>query len=652
MTSIQGKLLAITLAAVLTMLVGAVIAQLLSAAAFERSRDLEIRNAIASSTEHINSLTRSMEQNAQDLAIAGSLLYEVRRSGGADDAAFDRLVQDYLIEVYDRFPEAVGGGIWYDAFRLDPDRRLYGPYAFREDGRVVFTWDLNTAEYDYLNQDWYKLALPEKWDRRRKREHDFYWTAPYVDEAGTNALLVTVDAFMYDRGGRIIGISTVDWALSAVTDLMQNTRITEGTESFLVDPASSLVVQYSGDPEQAMRKVDTIPWLGELSARAWDENEKAREARAASSGGSIPPAVTGSDVKQLAMQPVLENGLKYQVYYTRTDTGYLYGVMIPTGELAGEIDAIRNYSLLAMLLVAVALLALLHYAVRRTLLPLQNLEETVRLGSEGDLTVRADDSAGDEIGRLAGHFNEYMSTVQEIIRDIKETAETLGAASHQIGKTSGDLIKVSQTQAENISGISAATREMAQTISLNADNARQTEGIAGRTSDQVEEGAGAVRNTVLAIQKMGERIRVIEDIAAETNMLALNAAVEAVRAGEYGKGFSVVAAEVQKLAESSQAASHEISELVSSSVSLADRAGKLFGEIEPEVSRTAELVQNIALGSGQQEQASRDIEEGMQELNRVAQTNAGSAELLSETAQKLDTQAAQLQTKLGFFKVQ
>ncbi|MEQ9367077.1 MAG: methyl-accepting chemotaxis protein [Leptospirales bacterium] len=646
MTSIQGKLLAITLTAVLTMLVGAVVAQLLSASAFQRSRDHEIRNAIAANTEHINSLTRSMEQNAQGLAIAGSLLYEVRRGGGLDDAAFDAAVRDYLVEVYERFPEAVGGGIWYDGFRLDVGRRLYGPYAFRENGKVVFTWDLSATDYDYLNQDWYKLALPGDWDRRRKREREFYWTAPYVDEAGTNALLVTVAAFMYDGGGRIIGISTVDWALSAVTDLMQSTRITAGTESFLVDPASSLVVQYSGDPKQAMRKIETIPWLSELSKQARSLSEDLAGA------GTDSTMVGGENVTRHAEQPVLENGIEYQVYYARTDNGYIYGVMIPVGELVGEIDAIRNISLLAMFFVAFVLLAILYLAVKRTLRPLQNLEETVRLGSEGDLTVRADDSSGDEIGRLAGHFNEYMSTVQEIIRDIKETAETLGAASHQIGKTSGDLIQVSQSQAENISGISAATREMAQTISLNADNARQTEGIAGRTSTQVEEGAGAVRNTVEAIQKMGERIRVIEDIAAETNMLALNAAVEAVRAGEYGKGFSVVAAEVQKLAESSQAASHEISELVGSSVTLADRAGKLFAEIEPEVNHTAELVRNIALGSGQQEQASRDIEEGMQELNRVAHANAGSAERLSETAQKLDTQAAQLQTKLGFCKVE
>lgn len=646
MTSIQGKLLAITLSTVLTLLAVAVIAQLLAGAAFQRSRDVGIRNAIATNAEHINSLTRSMEQNAQDLAITGSLLYETRRSGNLPDAAFDQLVESYLTEVYQRFPEAVGGGIWYDGFRLDPDRRLYGPYAFREGNNVIFTWDLSSAAYDYLNQDWYKLALPANWDRSRKREQEFYWTAPYIDEAGTNALLVTVDAFMYERSGRIIGISTVDWALSAVTDLLKKTRITPGTQTFLVDPASGLIIHYSADEKRSMQSIDRISWLSELV-----NNNRVDSKSSASGTKEQTSRVAGADVSTIAERPLLE-GDEHAVYYARTNNGYLYGVMIPAYELAGEMENIRILSWLVMAIVTLVLLALLFFSVKRTLKPLQSLEETVRQGADGNLTVRAEASSGDEIGRLAGHFNEFMSTVQEIIRDIKETAETLGAASHQIGKTSGDLIKVSQGQAENISSISAATREMAQTISLNADNARQTENIAGRTSHQVEEGAGAVRTTVEAIQKMGERIRVIEDIAAETNMLALNAAVEAVRAGEYGKGFSVVAAEVQKLAESSQAASHEISELVGSSVTLADRAGKLFQEIEPEVARTAELVQNIALGSGQQEQASRDIEEGMQELNRVAQTNAGSAEELSTTAQKLDEQAAQLQTKLGFFQVE
>lgn len=632
MTSIQGKLLALTLAAVFALLAVSAVAQIFSATAFDRSRDDVIRGTIATNTERINSLTRSMQQNAQDLAVAGSLLYDVRRAG-VKDAEFEQLVRDYLVEVYDRFPEAIGGGLWYDAFRLDPDRRLYGPYVFRENNTVKFTWDLNTPEYNYLNQAWFTLALPADWDRGRKREREFYWTAPYFDEAGTNALMVTVDAFMYDRDGRIIGISTVDWALAAVLDLLEKTKVTPGTESFLVDPTSGVIVQYSHDSKKVMQSVETLPWLKELSDATLAEKTTA-----------------SAGVSRLADE-MMVGERDYAIYSTRTENGYLYGVMVPVDELAGEIETIRNLSWIVMLALTVAVIFVLVSAIKRTLRPLRGLEETFRQGADGDLTVRADDSSGDELGRLARYFNDYMSTMQEIIRDIKETAETLGAASHQISSTAGALIQVSQGQAENISSISAATREMSQTISLNADNARQTENIAGRTSQQVEEGAGAVRATVEAIQRMGERIRVIEDIAAETNMLALNAAVEAVRAGEYGKGFSVVAAEVQKLAESSQAASHDISDLVGSSVSLADRAGKLFQEIQPEVARTALLVQGIALGSGQQEQASRDIESGMQELNRVAKSNAGSAEQLAATAQKLDQQAAQLQTKLGFFRV-
>ncbi len=138
--------------------------------------------------------------------------------------------------------------------------------------------------------------------------------------------------------------------------------------------------------------------------------------------------------------------------------------------------------------------------------------------------------------------------------------------------------------------------EMAANIRQNAENAPQTEKIALQKSatDAAGGRAGGGQETVAAMKDIAEKISIIEEIARQTNLLALNAAIEAARAGEHGKGFAVVAAEVRKLAERSQHAAGEISELSGSSVEVAEKAGRDADQIVPDIQKTAELVQEIA----------------------------------------------------------
>ena len=135
---------------------------------------------------------------------------------------------------------------------------------------------------------------------------------------------------------------------------------------------------------------------------------------------------------------------------------------------------------------------------------------------------------------------------------------------------------------------------MNASIRQTAENAASTDGIARRSAASAEESGKAVSGAVAAMKAIAERIGIIEEIAYQTNLLALNAAIEAARAGEQGKGFAVVAAEVRKLAERSQQAAREISEITGSSVEVAERSGRLIGELVPDIQRTSELVREIS----------------------------------------------------------
>ncbi|MDD2760952.1 MAG: methyl-accepting chemotaxis protein, partial [Methylomonas sp.] len=197
----------------------------------------------------------------------------------------------------------------------------------------------------------------------------------------------------------------------------------------------------------------------------------------------------------------------------------------------------------------------------------------------------------------------------------------------------------------------ASIEQMSASINQNSENAKITDGMAGKASKEAVEGGVAVKQTVEAMKAIAGKIGIIDDIAYQTNMLALNAAIEAARAGDHGKGFAVVAAEVRKLAERSQVAAQEIGHLAESSVNTAETAGKLLDEIVPSIAKTSNLVQEIAAASNEQASGVSQVNTAMAQMNQITQQNASSSEELAATAEEMTAQAEQLQSLMSFFKL-
>ncbi|MCA1325306.1 methyl-accepting chemotaxis protein [Herbaspirillum seropedicae] len=193
---------------------------------------------------------------------------------------------------------------------------------------------------------------------------------------------------------------------------------------------------------------------------------------------------------------------------------------------------------------------------------------------------------------------------------------------------------------------------MTATVLHNTDNANKTNAIAGDSARMASESVQVVRDTIDALRAIAGQIGVIDDIAYQTNLLALNASIEAARAGEHGRGFGVVAGEVRKLAERSQAAAQEIVEVARRSTELAERAGELIDGVLPSIQRTADLVDDISFSAREQNSGLLQINTAITQISAAAQLNAAASEELSATSEEMSSQALNLRELMGYFSLQ
>ena len=281
----------------------------------------------------------------------------------------------------------------------------------------------------------------------------------------------------------------------------------------------------------------------------------------------------------------------------------------------------------------------------------ENLRATAAVAdkvADGDLTVQPKPLSDKDTLGLA--LERMVDRLRGVVADAVAASENVSAGSQELSATSEQMSQGATEQASAAEEASASMEQMAANIKQNADNASQTEKIARQSAKDAEVSGDAVNRAVSAMQTIAERITIVQEIARQTDLLALNAAVEAARAGEHGKGFAVVASEVRKLAERSQTAAAEIGAVSSETVKAAQSAGEMLTSLVPDIRKTAELVSEISAACREQDIGAAQINEAIQQLDKVTQQNASASEEMSATSEELAAQAEELQASIAYFR--
>jgi len=271
--------------------------------------------------------------------------------------------------------------------------------------------------------------------------------------------------------------------------------------------------------------------------------------------------------------------------------------------------------------------------------------------SKGNLRSDAEVLTNDEIGLMLRNLNNMLKELRESIGTVILGSEYINQASLALSDASQDLNVQAARQSEYAEEATAAMNQIVTIVNQNEMKAKKAAEISKIMFESVTKGKETVENTENAMNQINEKIHIIKEIAGQTNLLALNAAVEAANAGAHGKGFSVIASEVRKLAENTRNAAIEIDELVKHSVLISKEASEQLSAIVPEVKETALLIDEIEKGSLEQTEKSSLVHRVMKQINTATQSTSATSEETAASAEELSGQAGTLLEAVKFFKL-
>lgn len=510
-------------------------------------------------------------------------------------------------------------------------------------------------------------------------------TEPYVD-AATGQMVITVSAPVY-VDGKIEGLTGIDITIDVLSKVVGDYKL--GDDGYFSLITNENVIASHKDSNNILKSVNEVGISQNFISSIINGNDEVVE-------------FTYGNEKYMGNSVVIG------------DTGWKILSAMPKDEFTSNTKELVGIIVVIYILTIVILSLVMFVILGVVTKPIKKVTNITNKLAEGELDVNIDVKSNDEIGALAKSIevltirlksyivyidesvnvlnnlangnvsveleNEYTGefaklknallhvsdTLKETIGKIKETADSININAEQVSTGAQVLAQGTTEQASAIEELSAEINEIYTTIVNNAEYAENAGGKALEASKEVEKGNAQMKDMLSAMDEIsnssseiGKIIKVIDDIAFQTNILALNAAVEAARAGSAGKGFAVVADEVRNLAGKSAEAAKQTTALIENSINaikkgtlLADEAGKSLAGIVNKSSETSDLINEIVKASSQQTVSVNQIRSGIEQISSVVQENAATAEASAANSEELSGQVQILNELVNRFIIE
>ena len=309
---------------------------------------------------------------------------------------------------------------------------------------------------------------------------------------------------------------------------------------------------------------------------------------------------------------------------------------------------------LGMIIVITTTVAFIYYVYKMVRKPFEKTINDIKNLLNGSIDIEQDKelmNAKHEIGELHRTIVQFSRQFGGVHIQLNKISEEISRIGNLLSQSTQNLSTSASEQASSIEELSASMEQMAATIQMNSENSVKTEKIAIEANHAIGKGNQSAVNALESMKNISENIKIINDIAFQTNILALNAAVEASHAGEQGKGFAVVAKEVRKLAEQSKKAADDIEDMTVKGSQISQEAIEQLLNSVPLMEQTSGLVQEITLASREQSEGAIQINTSIQTMNQATQNNAMVADQITNFVKDLHQQAESLKKSMHFFKL-
>ncbi|KNC09550.1 chemotaxis protein [Klebsiella sp. RIT-PI-d] len=482
------------------------------------------------------------------------------------------------------------------------------------------------ADYDPTIRPWYQQVV---------KENAPVVTAPYVD-AGTGKLVVTFAVPVVDNG-ELKGVVAGDVSMDNVVANVREIHPTPASSGLLLDNNGTIIA--ASNPA--------------LTLKPFSEAVSDTDFTALASGKTVEGQLNGT-TKMFSAAPV-------------KGTHWLLVVALDRKDATAGMVSLLKASALSLIVLVLLGGAVVHTIVATLLKRLLTIRDAMLAISNGtnDLSQRLPETGHDEIAQIAHAFNAFSDKLAGVMVQLRDASASVQTAAREIAAGNQDLStrteKASSSLRETASAVEQITASVTQSTGSAADaneQAQKASQAASRGGEVVSHAIETMHTIESASTKIGDITSVIDGIAFQTNILALNASVEAARAGEQGRGFAVVAGEVRNLASRSAQAAKEIKSLIDAttdSVATGSRYVRLAGdsmqEIVTSIGSVSGIMREISVASSEQMRGIREINQAVNDLDRMVQQNAELVVESAAAAGALQTQAGDLAETAGHFRI-